>query len=237
MAQFSDLLDNDSLNNLKQFIDEETDPKLFEESYAKGLAKDLAKTFGSDTVKVNGTDISIAYKILDGDDDAQLKFFDLKPYFEQSAHAKPTKSGGWYLRVPIGNRASEFRRAYGRKQFDIISHIQFGQTAGQDANRARFQKILSNTGGLMSSPLAYQWKSTNVTRLPIGNGVRGRYVSFRTVSDKSNPNSWINSKSSVNKRIIEETDTNKEAQEVAKVISDAIERIMDQYNRSNSNGS
>lgn len=235
MAQFSDLLDNDSLNNLKQFIDEETDPKLFEESYAKGLAKDLAKTFGSDTVKVNGTDISIAYKILDGDDDAQLKFFDLKPYFEQSAHAKPTKSGGWYLRVPIGNRASEFRRAYGRKQFDIISHIQFGQTAGQDANRARFQKILSNAGGLMGSPLAYQWKSTNVTRVPYGNGLRGQYISFRTVSNKSDPNSWIISRNSLQDSINNHTNTEEEAKAVAEVISSAIDRVMNNYKGSEGN--
>lgn len=234
MAQFSDLLDNDSLNQLKSFIDEETDPKKFEESYAKGLAKDLAKTFGSDTVKVNGTDISIAYKILNSDDE-QLKFFDLKPYFEQSAHAKPTKSGGWYLRVPIGNRASEFRRAYGRKQFDIISHIQFGQTAGQDANRARFQKILSNTGGLMSSPLAYQWKSTSVTRVPYGNGIRGRYISFRTVSNKSDPNSWIISRKSLEDSINKNTSTEEEAKAVAEVISSAIDRIMNNYKGSEGN--
>ena len=234
MAQFSDLLDNDSLNQLKSFIDEETDPKKFEESYAKGLAKDLAKTFGSDTVKVNGTDISIAYKILNSDDE-QLKFFDLKPYFEQSAHAKPTKSGGWYLRVPIGNRASEFRRAYGRKQFDIISHVQFGQTAGQDANRARFQKILSNTGGLMSSPLAYQWKSTSVTRVPYGNGIRGRYISFRTVSNKSDPNSWIISRKSLEDSINKNTSTEEEAKAVAEVISSAIDRIMNNYKGSEGN--
>lgn len=234
MAQFSELIDNDSLNQLKSFIDEETDPKIFEESYAKGLAKDLAKTFGSDTVKVNGTDISIAYKILDSEDE-QLKFFDLKPYFAQSAHAKVTKDGGWYLRVPIGNRASEFRRAYGRKQFDIISHIQFGQTAGQDANRARFQKILSNAGGLMSSPLAYQWKSTSVTRVPYGNGLRGQYISFRTVSNKSDPNSWIISRKSLEESINKNTSTEEEAKAVAEVISSAIDRIMNNYKGSEGN--
>lgn len=232
MAQFSELIDNESLNRLKSFIDEETDPKIFEESYAKGLAKDLAKTFGSDTVKVNGTDISIAYKIL-GSDDNQLTFFDLKPYFERSAHAKVTKDGGWYLRVPIGNRASEFRRAYGRKQFDIISHIQFGQTAGENANRERFQKILSNAGGLMSSPLAYQWKSTSVTRVPYGNGIRGRYISFRTVSNKSNPNSWVTSKAILYDRIKDATNTEEEARAVASVISNAISHIIDEYNNKN----
>lgn len=232
MAQFSELIDNDSLNQLKSFIDEETDPKKFEESYAKGLAKDLAKTFGSDTVKVNGTDISIAYKILDSDDE-QLTFFDLKPYFERSAHAKVTKDGGWYLRVPIGNRASEFRRAYGRKQFDIISHIQFGQTAGENANRERFQKILSNAGGLMSSPLAYQWKSTSVTRVPYGNGIRGRYISFRTVSNKSAPNSWVTSRAILYDRIKDATNTEEEARAVASVISNAISHIIDEYNNKN----
>ena len=232
MAQFSELLDNDSLNQLKSFIDEETDPKIFEESYAKGLAKDLAKTFGSDTVKVNGTDISIAYKILDSEDE-QLKFFDLKPYFAQSAHAKVTKDGGWYLRVPIGNRASEFRRAYGRKQFDIISHIQFGQTAGENANRERFQKILSNAGGLMSSPLAYQWKSTSVTRVPYGNGIRGRYISFRTVSNKSDPNSWVTSRAILYDRIKDATNTEEEARAVASVISNAISHIIYEYNNKN----
>lgn len=234
MAQFSELIDNDSLNQLKSFIDEETDPKKFEESYAKGLAKDLAKTFGSDTVKVNGTDISVAYKILDSEDE-QLTFFDLKPYFERSAHAKVTKDGGWYLRVPIGNRASEFRRAYGRKQFDIISHIQFGQTAGENANRERFQKILSNAGGLMSSPLAYQWKSTSVTRVLYGNGLRGQYISFRTVSNKSDPNSWIISRNSLQDSINNHTNTEEEAKAVAEVISSAIDRVMNNYKGSEGN--
>lgn len=231
MVQLGQALNNESLRRLKSFLDEEADTKPIIENYVKGLAKDLRNTFGRDTVKVQGTDINIAYKVLTDAENNKVQFFDLKPYFQRSAKAKISKNGGWYLKIPIRHTAAQFRSAYGSKAWNQISHVQFGTTANPDVNMQRLQKVLSNSGGLASNPLGYQWKSSSITRIPSANGGnRGSYIQFRTVSNRSNPSSWINSRSDINRRIIEETNTDEEAQEVAQVINAAIERIVNQYN-------
>lgn len=231
MATFGELLNNESIRNLKEVLDQEVDEKKIATEFTKGLAEDLKKTFGSDTVKVSGTGIDIAYKILSDDDNQSLKFFDLKPYFQQSAKAKTTKDGGWYLRVPISHLASTYRKAYGSKEWDIISHVKFGTTTGQNANRARFQKILSNAGGLNGTSLGYQWKSTSITRVPSANGGnRGSYINFRTVSDKSDPNSWYTSRSILENRIMDATKTEEEARLVASIIKKAVDHVTAEYN-------
>ena len=230
MATFGELLNNESIRNLKEVLDQEVDEKKIATEFTKGLAEDLKKTFGSDTVKISGTGIDIAYKILSDDDNQSLKFFDLKPYFQQSAKAKTTKDGGWYLRVPISHLASTYRKAYGSKEWDIISHVQFGTTTGQNANRARFQKILSNAGGLSGTSLGYQWKSTSITRVPSANGGnRGSYINFRTVSDKSNSNSWLVGRNNISQAISDNTNTEEEARLVASIISKSIDRVVSNY--------
>ena len=163
-------------------------------------------------------------------------FYDLKQAFARSSKAKPTKDGGWYIRIPISNRATEYRQAFGRKLWDTISHTEFGTTSSADENIARFQKILSNAGGVNSSPIAYQWKSTSVTRERFGSSAtRGQYISFRTVSNKSDPNSWIINKSGMNAKINQETENEQQAQEVAKVVQQAIRQIIDRYNKAGEN--
>lgn len=231
MATFGELLNNESIRNLKEVLAQEVDEKKIATDFTKGLAEDLKKTFGSDTVKISGTGIDIAYKILSDDDNQSLKFFDLKPYFQQSAKAKTTKDGGWYLRVPISHLASTYRKAYGSKEWDIISHVQFGTTTGQNANRARFQKILSNAGGLSGTSLGYQWKSTSVTRVPsVNGGNRGSYINFRTVSNRSDPNSWYTSRSILENRIMDATKTEEEARLVASIIKKAVDHVTAEYN-------
>lgn len=230
MATFGQLLNNESLDRLKQFLDDEVDEHKIAKRYTDSIADDLKNTFGQDTVKVQGTDINIAYRIVSGEGDQLVSFFDLKPYFQASSKAKTSKSGGWYLKVPIGHLASTFRKAYGTKQWNVISHVQFGETAGGTADSSRLQQILSNSGGLNSTPLAYQWKSSNITRVPaINGGGRGSYIQFRTVSDKSDPNSWVVGRKQMNQAINDNTNSEAEARAVASVIDASINRIVDQY--------
>lgn len=236
MVQLGQALNNESLRRLKSFLDEEADTKPIIDNYVKGLVKDLQNTFGRDTVKVKGTDINVAYKVLTDAENNKIQFFDLKPYFQRSAKVKISKNGGWYLKIPIGHTASQFRSAYGSKAWNQISHVQFGTTVNPDVNMQRLQKVLSNSGGLTSNTLGYRWKSSSITRVPSANGGnRGSYIQFRTVSNRSDPNSWINSKSDINRRIIEETNTDEEAREVANIINAAIERVISNYNRSVNN--
>ena len=231
MAQISDLISNDSIRGLHEFFNRQVDEKQITESYTKGLANELKKTFGNLAVRNNGSSVSVAYRILNDANNENVGFYDLKQAFARSPKAKPTKDGGWYIRIPISNRATEYRQAFGRKLWDTISHTEFGTTSGQQANIARFQKILMNSD-MNNSPLAYQWKSANVTRVQMGNSAtRGQYINFRTVSDKSDPNSFLNSRSSMNKSIIEGTDTIEDAQKVAKIVSSAVQKAIEEYNR------
>lgn len=231
MVQLGQALNNESLRRLKSFLDEEADTKPIIENYVKGLAKDLRNTFGRDTVKVQGTDINIAYKVLTDAENNKVQFFDLKPYFQRSAKAKISKNGGWYLKIPIRHTAAQFRSAYGSKAWNQISHVQFGTTVNPDVNMQRLQKVLSNSGGLASNPLGYQWQSSSITRIPSANGGnRGSYIQFRTVSNRSNSSSWIVGRKSIEQGINNNTDSQQQAEEVAQVINAAIERIVNQYN-------
>ena len=231
MAQIADLISNNkSLEQLKISLEHEVDKQVIENNYVKGLAHKLKETFGS-AVNSNGNYIGITYRILQDASNNSIGFYDLKTAFARSPKAKTSKSGGWYLVIPIKNKAKQLRSAYGSNLWNTISHTEFGTTSGQQANIARFQKILMNSD-MNNSPLAYQWKSANVTRVQMGNSAtRGQYINFRTVSNKSNPNSWLNSRDSMEQAINQNTNSEAEAQQVAKIVSSAVQKAIEEYNR------
>ena len=231
MAQIADLISNNkSLEQLKISLEHEVDKQVIENNYVKGLANELKKTFGS-AVNINGNYIGITYRILQDASNNSIGFYDLKTAFARSPKAKTSKNGGWYLVIPIKNKAKQLRSAYGSNLWNTISHTEFGTTSGQQANIARFQKILMNSD-MNNSPLAYQWKSANVTRVQMGNSAtRGQYINFRTVSDKSNPNSWLISRDSMEQAINQNTNSEAEAQQVAKIVSSAVQKAIEEYNR------
>lgn len=231
MAQIADLISNNkSLQDLKKFLENEIDQKRIENSYVRGLADELKKTFGN---AVNSGDnyVGITYRILDDASSNGIGFYDLKTAFARSPKAKTSKDGGWYLIVPIKNTAKQLRSAYGSNLWNTISHTEFGTTSGQQANISRFQKILMNSD-MNNTPLAYQWKSANVTRVQMGNSTtRGQYINFRTVSNKSNPNSFLVSRSSMEEAIKQGTDNAQDAEKVAKIVRSAIQHAIENYNR------
>lgn len=231
MAQIADLISNNkSLEQLKISLEHEVDKQVIEDNYTKGLANKLKETFG-DAVNSSDNYVGITYRILNDASNNGIGFYDLKTAFARSPKAKTSKDGGWYLVIPIRNKAKQLRSAYGSNLWNTISHTEFGTTSGQQANIARFQKILMNSN-MSNTPLAYQWKSTNVTRVQMGNSAtRGQYINFRTVSDKSNPNSWLNSRSSMEEAINQGTDNEQEAKKVARIVSSAVEHAIEEYNR------
>ena len=232
MAQIGDLVGDASIKALKDYLDTKYSKDNLAKKYANGLADQLKKTFGSDAINEKGSAVNIAYRIINGNGDNDInKFYDLKPYFQRSSKAKMTKDGGWYLRVPVGgyHKVEQMRQAYGRKMWDQISHIQFGQTSGQQANIDRFRRILANTG--QDTAFAYQWKSTNVTREQWGSsGKRGRNLTFRSVSNKSDPNSWLVGANHVYQQVANSGLSADQAKLVANVIKTAIRKNIQEYN-------
>lgn len=233
MAQISDLIGQASIDALKKYFDEKYSEENVANNYAKGLANELEKKFGKGVVKRNGTNLNIAYRILSNIGDSGISFYDMKPAFKQSAKVKTKKNGGWYLVVPVGGTQStvKMRQAYGRQLWDQISHIQFGDTGGQQANIDRFRKILANSGE-SETAFAYQWKSTKVTREQWGSsGKRAHYITFRTVSDTSDPASWIRNRNSVNDEINKYDLSPDQVRAVSNVIKNAIKRSVEEYNQ------
>lgn len=232
MAQIGDLVGDASIQALKDYLDTKYSKDRLASKYAHGLADQLKKTFGASAVNEKGSAVNIAYRIINGNGDNDVnKFYDLKPFFQRSSKAKMTKNGGWYLRVPVGgyHKVEQMRQAYGRRMWDQISHIQFGQTGGQQANIDRFRRILANTG--QETSFAYQWKSTNVTREQWGqSGKRGRSLTFRTVSNKSDPASWWSGREQKFQQVANSGLSTDQARLVANVIKEAMKKNIQEYN-------
>lgn len=109
---------------------------------------------------------------------------DLKPYFETSKTVKTTKDGGWYVRVPIRRTISSMSNELytEAKAIDI--------SAGQPVTTQWVQSLYGNgTQQSDISLLNYAPKSNNLTRQKQGNG--SIYIAYRTVSNNSDPASWI----------------------------------------------
>lgn len=233
MASIGNLIGREGINALKKYLEDDISKEKYVNSYAKGLQKQLEQTFGKQAIKLSTNGLKVAYKIIeDTSTNEQIRFIDLKPYFMQSPKAKTTKDGGWYLKIPVGGFQSttKMRMAYGRSLWDDISHLNFGETGGQNANIERFKKVL-NSSGEGEGALAYQWKSTNITRIQSGGGKYGHYITFRTVSNKSDPMSWVTSRSILEDRIKNSTNTQEEAEKIASIIRSAITNIISAYNK------
>lgn len=119
----------------------------------------------------------------------KLGVIDLKPYFARSGKRVIKPDGGWYLRVPIKRPARKLsRRAYEQlraidirpnERKTVISDYLYDYRRQSDATM-----------------LNYKPKSKTIEKRRVGKN-RHTYTAYRTVSDKSPPNSWI-----VNRRLI-----------------------------------
>lgn len=135
----------------------------------------------------------------------KVEFIDMKEAFARSSKAKQKKDGGWYLIVPLGTKARDLK-AVSSSKYNQLREAEIGKTLGMGDSIPRYQAILQHEDqtGIISD-LRYDWKSTNVTK--VGSGGRGSYIAFRTVSDKSDPTSWILGRQAYNENdpIVDET--------------------------------
>lgn len=131
-------------------------------------------------------------------------FIDLKEAYARSPKAKHKENGGWYLIIPIGARSKDLRSIAPKSLWQQFSHADFGTTI----EIPKLQQALGKDQSQVISNLQYQWKSNNVTRVAPknGKGTRGKYITFRTVSDKSDPMSWIIGRQNFRKEDPELTD-------------------------------
>lgn len=113
---------------------------------------------------------------------------DLKPFFRRSPKANRKRKGGWYLIVPIRRYTRGASKASGmsRRMYDEL------RSAPAPNNRTIISDYLYNNRSQSPIPeLNYEPKSRTITRMENPSGRGNVYISFRTVSDTSAPNSWI----------------------------------------------
>lgn len=167
----------------------------------------------------NNKGIDVTFSIPEQDpNNKHFSFLDLKPYFAQSDKVKYKKDGGWYLKVPIRNTTRTLRSALSNSEYQKLTHLTFGSTTSVDglANLKEADDTIDE--------LNYQWKSNNVTRIQMGNSNRGMYMSFRTVSDKSSPSSWILNRNSTTYNNTDEIDRIKIAKQLEDNLAETLTR-------------
>ena len=214
----------DLTNQFKDLFTRTINPNVIERSMRDDLSKWIkTKDSSINVANVGDNLLSLSYTLIEDEAKKQgAQFIDLKPYFARSSKVKHTKDGGWYMVIPIQRGAPELRSAYGRSLWDTISHTNYGETSSQ-GDVSRLQEKLGVSPSATIPELAYKWKSNNVTRVQWGSsGKRGRYIQFRTVSNKSDPNSWIVGRQTLN----EETPG---IEQLAPYISTIMKHHVDEY--------
>ena len=121
------------------------------------------------------------------------RVIDLKPHFKASSKARETKGGGWHLIVPIRRHTPTSNKSNRmlEEEYEMLKGVSMHQTVVDEY-------LLSNRD--WTSPiktLSYEPPTRqNITRKPKVDA-RGiptggsNFIAFRTVSNKSNPSSWI----------------------------------------------
>lgn len=165
-----------------------------EQKYARDLSNWINRDTSNLSANASNKTITIIKKGMEAQAQRQqMSFVDLKEYFKNSSKVKYKKNGGWYLIIPIQQKASTLKSNAPRSLWNQISSMDYGETGELSDGETNFlEQGLSNQQDNVVNPLSYSWKSSNVTRVaPKSGGKYGHYISFRTVSDKSDPASWI----------------------------------------------
>ena len=220
-------MDKDKFNQeLNNFFKEALDTSSIQRSFINSVKDRISKSDKSlDVKQLSNTALDVSYQILTNSAaNNGVTFIDMKEIFARSPKAKRKKDGGWYLVVPIQDGTTQLRSAYGRSVWDQISHTEFGTTSSF-SDIERVQSKLGYNPSDSIDELQYKWKSANITRFQkCSSGKRASYISFRTVSDKSDPNSWIVGR----KAVSQNSNTQVIAPYLAKILKERITRITDE---------
>lgn len=229
------MVTTNSVNEFTDFLNRSVDKKEITNDYLKNLSVWLRTKEHSLHVAETPDALEVSYSLLKQSmSDNGMTFIDLKQYFKNSSKAKPTKNGGWYLVVPVGgiHKVSDYRDVYGRNTWDKeISKMNMGQTfsSADKSLPQRLQSRIQGGTGNVIPELTYNWKSSSITREQWGSsGKRARYLTFRTVSNKSDPMSWIVGRQNLSQQIKANNSHNE--RQLGSYIAEVINAYVSEYN-------
>lgn len=192
--------------------------KYVEQAYRGALmqtAQEAVQSQGGVIKTVNSDRMTATIKQL-----ARAGVIDLKPFFKNSPKAKKKKDGGWYMVIPIAMKRREMQKQFGSHGEYNAMKSTFSSLAPGATATINVQEVLNGIQSKQASSLslikAPQAQSGNITATKSKSGKRTSYVAFRTVSDRSAPNSWV-----INKQNVTKDNTSKTFQA-------NIERLMNQ---------
>lgn len=226
-------MQTNSLQEFKDFMLKSVNKENITNNYLKNLSVFLRTREHTLNISTTSDALNISITMLNNSlKKNNLTFIDLKPYFKNSNKAKQSKNGGWYLKIPVGgvHKVRDYRDVYGRDIWDKeISKMDFNSTfQGQGNLPSQLQSKLQQ--GNVIPELEYQWKSSSITRVQKGSsGTRGSYLTFRTVSNKSDPMSWIVGRNNLSNQIQENNSHNE--RQLASYISQVINAYVNSYNK------
>lgn len=165
------------------------------EAYRSGILSDTAKalTASGAQVKIDSKRLTATIGTL-----ANRGVIDLKPLFRNSPKAKQKKNGGWYLIIPMSISSRDLQKTSGRKTYDAIREA-FSSLGPNEEATLNFDGLFSRSYPPDTlSPLVPSAPSGNLTAVKSDSGKRTSYIAYRTVSDKSSPQSWVINRKNVN---------------------------------------
>lgn len=154
----------------------------------KALSESGAEVKTSDSKRITATIGKLSNKGI----------IDLKPFFMNSPKAHQKKNGGWYLVIPINMSSRNIQKTSGRKTYDAIRQA-FSDLGPNQTGTLSFNGLLSRVDSSLTLPSLVSPKPFgSLTATKSASGTRTSYIAFRTVSDKSAPQSWVINKKNVN---------------------------------------
>ena len=151
---------------------------------------------------------------------------DMKPWFKKSKKVKRTKTGGWYMVVPIRKYTPSAKKVITspskgmrRDVYDAVRKLK-PVHADTDYIITTSHTNFYNNYPLITSPipeLNYERKSTRISK--VKKGKQAQYYTFRTVSDKSSPSSWLLNK--------DKEDVNNPSKEAQRIIREVHAQIIE----------
>ena len=120
----------DNREDVKRFLQQSLDTQKDTKEYAKNYANALQDKLPSLAIRADNNQVTITMPYLQAYARRQgIKFIDMKQYFAKSSKRKRKKNGGWYMVIPIGNKASDLKASSPRSLWNTVSHSPFGSTS------------------------------------------------------------------------------------------------------------
>ena len=152
------------------------------------------------------------------------RVIDLKPHFKASSKARKTEGGGWHLIVPMQRYTPSSHKSNRmvEEEYEMLKDIGIGQTVVDeyilaDRDWTSPVKSLSYQPGRRQNITKVQKRRKD--KVPVGGSA---FIAFRTVSNKSDPSSWL-----INRQKADQDNFYK----YADTITELIVKINDQLNQ------